>query len=110
MEKLTIGKAIINYSPDGKVTTAHFEPAIRVNLVPWLENQLMDLKNSDPEAVQKNADIVLGAWFSKMNEVELRDDTKVVVSRIIDCEKYPDGTVARCVLEYTFQDRPELLN
>jgi len=110
MKKLTIGRAIINYSPDGKVTTAHFEPAIKVNLVPWLENQLLDLKSNDPEAVQKNADIVLGAWFSKMNEVELRDDTKQVVSNILACEKYPDGTVASCVLEYIFQDRPELSN
>lgn len=111
MENLIIGSAVIEYDAAGKVTTAYFEPSIKIDLAEALGGRFTELAAPTPEELKGNADIVLGAWFSKMNEVELADrDRYTIESEIVECEQYPNGTVKRCILRYTFKERLEMLN
>lgn len=111
MEKLVIGKAVIEYDTTGKIKSATFEPDVKIDLALTFGTQLQELDGPTPEALKESADRVLSAWFSKMNEIELADrDHYEIASEIVSCDKYPNGSVEKCVLEYIFRERPELLN
>lgn len=117
MDKTIIGTAKVSYNENGQVVEASFIPALKVDLskTPQLGQQLLDIKCDTQENIQKNADLILGAWFVKMddkiNEIETADRERYqVASKIIECENYPNGKVKTCALEYVFQERTELLN
>src|SRR5579864_105088 len=70
MEELQIGTAEIIYGEDGKVLRAFFTPKMQVGNI---ASQLLQLEPGKPERIKENAEMVLAAWFSKMNEIELAD-------------------------------------
>lgn len=112
MEKIIIGRATIEYNLDGIVTSAKFDPMLDVNLGPEILSQLTQIKNGSQDELQSNSDFILGTFFSKMTEIELADRNLFVVkSKVVDCVKYVvNSSVAKCVLEYTFEERKEVLN
>lgn len=114
MEKLVIGTVRVEYNTQGTIESAVFNPQIKINLLEDkgdLGRQMLSIKGNTQEVFKKNADLVLGAWFAKMNEIELADrDRYEVASAIVECEKYLDGSVKTCALEYIFQERSALLN
>lgn len=111
MEKITIGKATIEYDIYGIVERASFEPTLNVNIGPDIISQLARINNESQVELQSNADLILGAFFSKLTEIEVADrEMFAVKSRVVECVKYTAGAVKKCVLEYTFEEREEILN
>lgn len=104
MEEFKIGTVTLAYDENGKITTAKFVPDMVVNLDPDLLYQLK--ADNSTEALQSNADLILGAWFQRSNDVELADREQWEVgSTLVDCQKYPNGKVQKCVLDYHFKRR-----
>lgn len=111
MEKLVIGKVIIQYDMTGKVTTSSFFPTMKIDLDPALVQLMNSADGLNEQSLKQKADLVLGAWFTKMNEIELSDKYRYVVgSEVVECKKYSGGGIERCVLEYFFKEREEVLN
>jgi hypothetical protein len=104
MEDLEIGEAEINYSPSGDVTIAVFTPTMRFVADSDLLGTLRTINRSDEEGIKTSAEIIFSSWFSKMNDIELADrDIFSIVSSVVRCEKWPDGSVKKCVVRFDFQ-------
>ena len=102
MEELQIGTAEIIYGEDGKVLRAFFTPKMQVGNI---ASQLLQLEPGKPERIKENAEMVLAAWFSKMNEIELADrEHYKIESEILKCTMYQDGSVKRCKISFTFKE------
>lgn len=106
MEK--IGIATVEYSEEGKVIKAFFEPKSKVDMVDL--NQLKQAVNLTQEDIQHNAEMVMSNWFSRQNDIELaeRDQFKII-SKVIECEKHPDGKIKKCVIEFTLEQIKRLI-
>lgn len=102
-----IGSVTMEYAETGKVIRGEFKPMMVIELDDALFTQLEALpQGEDASILQSNADLILAAWFSKSNEIELADREKwEIVSSVADCSKYPTGKVRKCVIEYTFKKR-----
>lgn len=99
-----IGVAVINYSPEGKVLSAGFEPTLKMSFTPELLDQLSGAKSDTAETVRVDSEIIMAAWFSKMNEIELADREEYhIVSTVEECVKYPDGRIKTCKVKFSFK-------
>lgn len=106
MEKLVIGNVLMMYDEEGNVINAIFDPTMKLDFKEPLSDQLQQIKCSeDVTTVQQNADTIFAGWFSKLNEIELADRTKYEIkSNVLDCEKYPNGKVKKCLIQYVYQE------
>lgn len=104
MEPLEIGIATIEYALAGFVMEASFRPTVSVELNPAFFEQLQSIEpNSNREILQRNSEMALAGWFSKMNEIELSDREQYkITTEVIDCESHPNGLVKKCVIKYFF--------
>lgn len=105
MDNVEIGIVNIHYNEDGDVLSAVFTPTM---VVPFDKRVLMQLQSvkasKDDGLLKENADMVLAAWFAKMNEIELADrDDYEVASEILKCIKHQNGMAKECVIKYSFQ-------
>lgn len=98
MEK--IGVATIEYNGKGAVVRANFQP------IKKFEVDLSQLKgNEDEKTVRDNAELIMASWFSKVNEIELADRDKFKIeSKVLDCRKWPDGTIKKCWIEFYLKE------
>lgn len=105
MENLEIGIVTITYNNQGDVVSADFNPTMRIEVQEDLKQQLISVKeNEDSEKLQANADLVMGAWFSKITDIELADRSEYhIVSELLRCNRYPDGKVRLCSMLYKFE-------
>lgn len=108
MEKLEIGIATLAYNQKGENTAAGFEATMALNFDNKLLQQLGDIKcNNDPQLLKENADLVLGGFFAKLTEIELRDSYKYEVSgEVIKCTKWADNKIKECQIKYSFREVP----
>jgi hypothetical protein len=107
MKQLHIGTVIISYDEQGKVTTTSFTPSIKINSEKELLDQLSTLKdsNEDQKILQDNANLIFGAWFNKLTNIELEDQTKFqIVSRVENCSRYANNKIRSCTMSYTFEE------
>lgn len=105
-EIVEIGRAVINYDSHGRALDAEFIPTIVVNLKPSILMQLASVKGGNQENAINNANLILGSWFEKSNEIELANrDEYHIVTEIVHCDKYSDGTVKRCEVRFVFEKR-----
>ncbi len=99
--KKPIGIAVIQYSEDGKVTSASFKPNqnFKVDNV----KPLLQIKgDADQDAMRLNAELAMASWFAEVNALELSDRDKwKVQSRLVYCAKYRSGMVSQCTIEFT---------
>lgn len=100
-----IGIVTMEYDENGNVTSATFVPTMKVTLDENLVHQLQSIPASGAVTLMNNADLVMSAWFSKTNEIELADREEWAVDgRMIECTLHPGSTkVKKCVIEYTFK-------
>lgn len=94
------------------ILSADFIPTMKVSLDDNLLEQLKSIQQpNDGNVVKSQADLMLAAWFSKMNEIELADRTQYTIkSKVVDCTKWPNGKVRLCKLNYYFAKIVNLLN
>lgn len=102
MSKQTLGVAIIQYDGHGIVISAKFEGKLEVDFSNDLtSNQLTGVFTQSE--VQNNADMALAGWFNTLNNIELSDRVEnPISSKVLSCEKYQDGKVAVCKIEYYY--------
>lgn len=105
---LEIGTVEIEYSEKGEVKAASFHPVPAILFDSPVTSQLMALNHpAGPHQLKNNSDLILAAWFTKMNEIELADrDRYDINSEIVGCDKHPNGSIKKCTLKYTFKLRP----
>lgn len=105
-ETFEIGIAKVQYDNHGRATEAEFVPTIKLNLKPSLLAQLASVNGKSQDHTIDNANLILGAWFEKSNEIELADrDTYHIASEIVRCEKWSNGTVKVCEIRFVFKKR-----
>lgn len=96
-----IGVVSVIYNEDGEVVSASFEPNKKVEFDNTVLTQMVKLKTSSAEEVRTHTDFVLGAWFSKMTNIELADPSLYKIeSEVVSCDKFPSGNVQKCVIRY----------
>lgn len=102
-----IGTATMEYSESGQIVKAIFTPSMVVNADDFLLGQLEAIRNEGgPAELKSSADLVMSAWFSKTNEIELADREKWFIdSKVKSCTTHPNGKVKKCILEYCFKLR-----
>lgn len=111
MKKQKIGTATMYFDDGGTPIRADFDPAIRISefVDPEVPSPLLDqLINigggKSRQTIVASADLVVGAWFSKVDEIELADrDQYRVVGECVVCRKYENGIVRECVVDYYFE-------
>lgn len=104
MNREKIGEVVITYTPDGKPSRTEFLPSIRINSEEVVK-QLITIQSGGIETVKSNSDLVMSAWFSKINDIELMNPSdKRINSEVIDCLKREDGMVYYCRIAYFIED------
>lgn len=106
MDKLKkiIANATLAYNPDGTLESATLWP-VKITKDDFV-NALGDCKNKTLEDVTKTAELMLGAYFNKMNEVELRDvETTELKAEVINCQKYDNGTLRHVEIKFIYKNK-----
>lgn len=82
-----------------------FKPTLQGTVSKDIEDQILNIKSSDSsEAIKSNAMLLLASFFNRMTEIELADRSEYEIdSEVIECDKYPDGAVRKCVLRFFFK-------
>jgi len=103
--KQEVGIVTISYLKDGRVESANFVPTMNIKADKNVINNLKKVENSaDTESLVHNAQSVFALWFNKANEIEEADRFEYeIASETIECEKYEDGKVKKCVIKFTYQ-------
>jgi hypothetical protein len=106
MEPLEIGTATIRYNEQGKPTTTGFISNMNLLFTPQLTAQLRSLDGKkDTEQLKKDADLLLGAYFNKIDEVWMANrDEYEIASEIVNCEKYDNGNTKTFSIKYIFRE------
>lgn len=104
---LEIGTVQIEYRETGEVKSASFHPVPAIRFDSAVTRQLLTLDHPEgPHQLKNNSDLILAAWFTKLNEIELADRERYDIdSEIIRCDKYPNGSIQTCTIKYTFKSR-----
>lgn len=102
-----IGTTTIEYDESGTPTSTKFEPQLQVQLNDDLRQQLMSVKGTEGSArIKEQSELVLGAWFAGVSEIELADREEFeVASEVVECEKYDGGGVRKCVMRFSLRKR-----
>jgi hypothetical protein len=99
-ENIEIGKTVIKYNQDGTVRRASFIPQLKIEAPPDLK---LKMKHGSKEEIKDNADMVMAAWFNKVNDIELSDrELYEIKSEIVKCELWEPGKVKTCIIKYSF--------
>jgi hypothetical protein len=111
MNKDEIGLAVISYDESGKLQAAGFQPTMTMQLDAELFKPLSSVAGRGLEDIRLNADLVMAAWFNRMNEIELADrGLYEISSEVVECLKYENGQVKQCKLRYFLKESTEKLN
>lgn len=105
MKKEKIGEVEITYSEAGIVHRASFVPTLITEFTGDVISQLGQLKSAkDSETIVFNAEMILAAWFSKLNDLELRDpEVTQIIGEVKQCNHYANGMVQSCQMNYYAQ-------
>ena len=106
-EKRKIGKVTILYDKLGGVIATSFLPSeTKFNATTLVEKLRLstDGVNSNEDQLKSLSDATFAAWFNSMNEIELADrDQYEVVGEKIECKRFPNGKIEKCIIEYSLQ-------
>lgn len=99
-KRKVIGSAALEYNAFGKLEAAVFYPKIKVELAD-IENQLGDCTNKTIEEVKHSAELLLAAYFTKINNIELRDmETQPLRLEVKNFEQHSDGLTKSIEIEF----------
>ena len=99
-----IGVATILYSEDGKPLSSYFKPTVMFSADTKMLDQLSNVEGPDAESVKTNSELVMGAWFSNLNDIELADREEFsVVGEVLQCDKYQSGKIKRCSVKFVLK-------
>lgn len=96
--KQKIGTVTIHYNNEGKLLGTQFESSMKVEL----PTQIVEQINASPilSEMQENADKTIGAWFSKLTDIELN---KKITSEVGGCTRFKNNAIKKCILTYFYE-------
>lgn len=103
--KQEIATATFEYNEDGQLESAVLWPKLQITKDD-IQNQLGDCKHKTLDQVKTTAELMLGALFSKMTDVELRDmETSELKAEVVNCQKYNDGILRHVELKFVYKNK-----
>jgi hypothetical protein len=100
---MKIGIVKLEYSVNGLVTAATFEPTMKIEYDGKLLNDLAAIESAGEKKLCEQANVVFASWFAKMNEIELADRSEYhIVNKLINCTTL-HGAVKSCEIEFSFE-------
>lgn len=103
---MDIGIVTLYYNEDGSFQTGDFKPeGITVNPDELLD-RLAFTDGEDQDTTVRQSQMILAMWFDRNNHIELanREHTEIV-SKILECEKWTNGNVHVCKIEFKLKQR-----
>lgn len=103
--KQEIATVAFDYNEDGTLESAVLWPKIKVTSEE-LNDQLGNCKNKTLDEVKQAAELMLGAFFARTNDVELRDmETTELTTEVVTATKYNDGTLRHVEIRFVFKGK-----
>jgi len=99
--KHKIGTVTLNFDEAGKLLERDFESAMQVNIPREVLNNINS--NSVNSIVKESADMALGAFFSKMTELEFEGPRKII-SEPAGCVRYAGNQIKTCSFDYFYEN------
>lgn len=101
---MEIGKAIVNYDSEGKLTEVEFKPTLKITLTNAEAARLAKIDGTNVETIESTASLALAAWFQRTNEIELTDRAISKITTKVDaCIYWPNGKVKQCAIIFNFE-------
>lgn len=101
-QKTVIGTAALEYNEEGKLEAAVFYPKIKVKFDD-IKEQLGNCCSRSIDDIKNSAQLLLATFFSKMNEIELRDMEKTTLSAdIVRSQNHDNGTIKEVEIEFVY--------
>lgn len=106
MKTLKIGIVTLHYDEEGTIVGTVFKPTSEVIGDSALLNELHQVQCADnTKVIKKQAQKVVADWFNKIDQAETEDKfTHQIASQVNYCEKYPNGQVKECSIEFFFKE------
>jgi hypothetical protein len=95
-----IGTAELEYDEAGKLEAATFYPKIKVAFDD-IKDQLGNCTNKTIDEVKQSAELLLGAYFTKVNNIELRDIiTQPIALEVTKETFYLNGAIHKVEIQF----------
>ena len=103
--KQSIAGINISYDENGILKKAILWPKINVSEKDIID-QLGSCKEKTIEEVKSTAELMLGAFFNKISEIELRDmETTELKAEVIASDKYANGVLRNVELQFVYKSK-----
>lgn len=103
--KQEIATVAFDYNEDGTLESAVLWPKLQVSKEDVID-QLGNCKNKTLDEVKQSAELMLGAFFARTNDVELRDmETTELKAEVITATKYNDGTLRHVEIKFIYKQK-----
>lgn len=103
--KQEIATVAFDYNQDGTLESAVLWPKLQVSKEDVID-QLGNCKNKTIDEVKQAAELMLGAFFARTNDVELRDmETTELKAEVIAATKYNDGTLRHVEIKFIYRQK-----
>lgn len=103
--KQEIATVAFDYNEDGTLESAVLWPKLQVSKDDVID-QLGNCKNKTIDEVKQAAELMLGAFFARANEIELRDmETTDLKAEVITSTKYNDGTLRHVEIKFIYKNK-----
>lgn len=102
MNKTIIGTAKLKYDSDGDLQIGIFNPRIDVTKE-QVKTELGKCTNKTIEEVKQCAELLLGSFFNKISEIELRDVEKTTIATdVISSQSYENGLIKEVEIQFVY--------
>lgn len=103
--KQEIATVAFDYNEDGTLENAVLWPKLKVTKDEVID-QLGNCKNKTIDEVKQAAELMLGAFFARTNDIELRDmETTELKSEVTATTKYNDGTLRHVEIRFIYKQK-----
>lgn len=104
--EIEIGTVDLYYDEKGSFVSATFKAEPLDTDKDALLDRLKFTDGTSEDAIQSQAQVILAAWFSRMNHIELADREKYqIVTEVVECSRRSnDWTIQRCTLRFILKE------
>lgn len=103
-----IGIVEFDYDESGKlIETAFAAEPMRIKVADDLTAKFSEITASNSQdEIKAQAEKVLASWWSNLNDMEIADRNKFeITSEVVGCDKYTDGKIKVCRVEFYFDEK-----
>lgn len=105
MSSQVIGIAKLKYDTDGDLQIGLFQPKIEIKKEQFKNSEIGKCNNKSIEEMKDCAELLLASFFSKLNDIELRDmENTRLETKVVSSQQYPDGKWKEIEFEFVYTD------